>query len=144
MKTYSMNKLLSLLLCIVLIAAAALFVTGCNDATPPTPTGDKPEATVLGEGATTFYFTVVDKDSAETHFEIHTDATNVGEALSDLELIDGEQGDYGLYVKTVNGTTLDWDTDGMYWAFYVNGESSLTGVDQVEITAGATYTFKAE
>ena len=61
-----------------------------------------------------------------------------------MGLIAGEDSDYGLYVKTVNGVTVDYDTDGKYWAFYVDGEYAATGVDSTDITAGATYTFKAE
>ena len=49
-----------------------------------------------------------------------------------------------IYVKTVNGVTLDYDKDGKYWAFYVNGEYAQTGVDSTDITAGAEYSFKAE
>ena len=86
----------------------------------------------------------MDKEGKETRFEIHTDETTVGAALSKLELIAGEQGDYGLYMHTVNGQTLDWDKDGMYWAFYVNGEYALKGVDQTEIDPAATYMIKAE
>ena len=77
-------------------------------------------------------------------FEIHTDKKIVGEALLELNLIDGEQGDYGLYVKTVNGITVDFDKDGKYWAFYVGGEYAMSGVDSTEITAGSTYAFKVE
>ena len=61
-----------------------------------------------------------------------------------MGLIAGEDSDYGLYVKTVNGVTVDYDTDGKYWAFYVDGEYAATDVDSTDITAGATYTFKAE
>lgn len=100
--------------------------------------------TVLGEGATEFLFTVVDKDGTETRFEIHTDKTVVGEALQALDLIEGEEGDYGLYVKTVNGITADYDKDGVYWAFYINDEYAMSGVDATDITAGASYSFKVE
>lgn len=97
---------------------------------------------VKGEGSTVFSFQVVDGDGNETNFEIHTDKTTVGEALLELDLIAGEEGPYGLYVKTVNGITADYDVDGTYWAFYVNGEYGMTGVDQTAIEAGATYAFK--
>ena len=50
----------------------------------------------------------------------------------------------GLYIKTVNGVTLDYDADGAYWAFYINGEYASTGVDATNIEAGATYTLKGE
>ena len=68
----------------------------------------------------------------------------VGEALLDLGIVAGDTTEYGLYVKTVNGVTLDYDADGAYWAFYINGEYASTGVDSTNIEAGATYTLKAE
>ena len=79
-----------------------------------------------------------------TAFQIHTDKTTVGDALVELGLIEGEESEYGLYVKTVNGVTVDYDTDGKYWAFYVDGAYAQTGADSTEVTAGATYTFKVE
>ena len=95
--------------------------------------------TVLGEGATTFYFTAQDLDGTVTKYEIHTDAATVGEALVALELVSGDESDWGLMVTTVNGITADWATENAYWAFYINGEYAQTGVDATEITAGATY-----
>ena len=98
----------------------------------------------LGEGSTKFTFTVVDKEGNETQFEIHTDKETVGEALTELGLIAGEESSYGLYVKTVNGITADYDKDGAYWAFYVNGEYAQTGVDSTMITEGDNYSFQVE
>ena len=153
MKMTRSKKALSFILCIVLIAAIALFTTACNDNKAPdtttttesaVSTTESPKATVLGEGETKFHFTVVDLEGKEEAFEINTDKKTVGEALLDLKLIAGEQGDYGLYVKTVNNITLDYDKDGAYWAFYVEGEYATSGVDTTDIVAGTTYTFKAE
>ena len=146
MKQTTIKRLLSFILCIVLIAAMALMASGCNDneGNTPTDSGESREATSLGEGQTSFHFTVVDKDGQETHFEIHTDKTTVGEALLELNLIEGEAGPYGLYVKKVNGITADYDVDQTYWAFYVNGEYATGGVDTTTVTAGATYSFKVE
>ena len=149
------KKLLSLILCMALIVAMALFTTGCNDSTDnSTPSGaetevnDQPdvqtEPNQLGEGSTEFAFTVVDKEGSETQFEIHTDKETVGEALLELDLIAGEEGEYGLYVKTVNGITVDYDKDGEYWAFYVNDEYAQSGVDSTIITEGDSYSFKVE
>ena len=108
MQTTRTRKLLSFFLCMVLIAAMALLTTGCKDKTPAvTPSPDEIQPTVLGEGATVFSFSVTDKDGKEAAFEIHTDEETVGAALLALELIAGEEGPYGLYVKTVNGQTLD-------------------------------------
>lgn len=99
---------------------------------------------VRGEGKTQFYFTVVDQEGLETQFIVHTGKKTVGEALQELELIEGEEGQYGLFVKTVNGITLDYDKDGAYWAFYVNDEYAQAGVGATEITEGAHYAFRVE
>ena len=160
MNVRNTKKWLSFILCVALIAAFALTTLGCTDNTPEAPetsgnatvttaeggtvpeTPDQSTPTVKGEGATVFYFNVVDKDGNETKFEIHTDKTIVGEALLELGLIEGEEGDYGLYVKKVNGITADYNVDGTYWAFYVGDDYGMTGVDLAEIEAGATYAFK--
>jgi len=139
---------LSFALCVVLIAAMALFTFGCNDETTQDPgavneSGDV-SVTEVGEGETQFYFNVTDKDGNITKFSVKTNKTIVGDALIELGLITGDPGDYGLYVKSVNGITADYNVDGTYWAFYINGEYAMTGVDQTEITAGATYDFKVE
>lgn len=142
------KKLLSLLLCTMLIVAMSLFTTACGgkngDGTSQTGTEAFADGSVLGEGQTEFTFTVVDKDGNETELEIHTDKETVGDALVELEVISGDDGDYGLYVKTVNGITADYDTDGTYWAFYVNDEYAQAGVDSTPITEGESYSFKVE
>lgn len=149
MKFYVKNqKILSLVLCMVL--AVALCITGCssdNDTQNQSTAQSSPvsdESTVLGEGSTIFTFSVTDKDGNETSFEIHTDKETVGDALLELGLIEGDMGDFGLYVKTVNGITADYDTDQTYWAFYVNDEYAMSGVDSTAVTAGDHYAFKVE
>lgn len=103
-----------------------------------------PDVTALGEGVHAFMFTVVDGEGKETHFAINTDKETVGEALLELELIKGEPGAYGLYVKEVNGITADYDVNQTYWAFYVGGEYAMSGVDTTTIEEGASYAFKVE
>lgn len=159
-KKTDLKKLLSVILCIVLIAAMALFTTGCQDIETPdteTSTADSAvadesitedtsdeKATVLGEGKTSFTFIVTGIEGKEDVFTINTDETTVGQALIKLGLIEGEDSTYGLYVKTVNGITVDYDKDGKYWAFYVNGEYASSGVDTTTIEQGAVYSFKVE
>ena len=143
-----MKKVISILaLVLVLVMAIGLCACGNGgggETKTDAPSQAQTEVKVLGEGQTTFMFNVIDADGNETAFEIHTDKTTVGEALVELELIAGTQEAYGLYVKTVNGVTVDYDTDGKYWAFYINGEYASTGVDSTEIAEGATYAFKVE
>ena len=145
MKNNSMKKFLSLFLCVVL--AAALALTGCGNAEAPAEetTAAAVQATegvtVLGEGATVFTFVCADLDGNESEYEIHTDKATVGEALMENELVSGTVGEWGLMVDTVSGLTLDYEKDGMYWAFFIDGEYAQTGVDSTEITAGSTYSF---
>ena len=144
MKNNSKMRMLSLVLVFVLVAAAAL--TGCSGAPTETTgaTGQVTNTTELGEGSKTFELTVEDKEGVIHSYRIHTDEEMVGFALIEHELIEGEQGQYGMYIKSVLGQTLDYETDGMYWAFYVNGEYALTGVDQTPIQADTAYLLKAE
>ena len=144
MKNNSMKKLLSLVLAFVLTAALAL--TGCSG--KPAETTEAPQSggavTVLGEGAKSFELTIVDKEGVTHPYMIHTDEEMVGYALIEHKLIEGEQGQYGMYIQSVLGQVLDYETDGMYWAFYVNGEYAMTGVDQTPVTADTSYMLKAE
>lgn len=155
-KTNTAKRFLSLLL-VVLIAATALTMTACTDGmgtatttvnstttTTRTPTGLATVVTELGKGERSFFFNVTDADGNVTKFIVKTDELVVGTALTNLNLIDGEQGEFGLYVKTVNNITVDYDTDGKYWAFYVNGAYASSGVDTTNVEAGATYEFKVE
>lgn len=151
-------RVLSALLCLLMIACVAVFAISCDNsekeeskAEPPAD-GSKPAEEskpaedgkkVVGEGKTVFNFKVVAKDKSVTLFEVHTDKKTVGEALLELKLIAGDDSEYGLYVKTVNGETLDFEKDKLYWAFYVNGKYADKGVDKTEITEGTTYSFEA-
>ena len=147
MKKHNAKNLLALVLAFVLIAAAAL--TGCSGAPTETtettaPTAPDGAVTELGEGSKTFELTVEDKEGVIHSYRIHTDEEMVGCALSKHARSEGEQGQYGMYIKSVLGQTLDYETDGMYWAFYVNGEYALTGVDQTPIQADTAYRRTAE
>ena len=147
MRKTNFKKKLICILSFVLIAVMALTMFGCGKES----TGEAPETDVqtvnrqiLGKGKLTFDFNVTDADGNVSYFEIHTDKKTVGEALTELELLEGEDGPYGLYVKSVNGITYDYDKDGKYWAFYINGVYGTTGVETTNIVNGATYEFKAE
>ncbi len=155
MKTNTFSKFLSFILCAVLIAALVLVFPGCSDKndatqgtleTPATQTETKEtESSVktVGAGSKTLHFTV--KNGAEIkEFSVLTDEEKVGKALMDLGLIKGEEGAYGLYIKTVDGVTLDYDTDGKYWALYVGDAYATTGIDGLEATDGLKFSLVAE
>ena len=92
----------------------------------------------FGKGEKAVVVEVAVADQSVT-FTVHTDKDTVGDALLEHELIAGEEGAYGLYIKKVNGITADYDVDQSYWAFYINGEYAMTGVDTTKIVEGDTY-----
>ena len=146
MNKTSITRWLSFILCVVLIAALALMAVGCSETeeAPEAPASEAVTATPIGEGATTFDLTVTKADGSKTAYAVSTDETTVGAALQELALIEGEEGDYGLYIKSVNGIIADYDTNGTYWAFYINGEYAMSGVDVTEIEEGAAYALRVE
>ena len=143
MSKHSMMKMLRAFVCVVLIAAMALACMGCAKKeepkveTPAVSTGVQE----LGTGAKAFAFYMQDLDGSRQDFLIHTDADTVGNALLELELIQGDPGDFGLYVKQVCGISAIYEDDCTYWAFYENGEYALTGVDQTTIDESVTYSL---
>lgn len=142
-------------LMLVMMMTIALTLFGCGENKPEKGTTEstevvtneqlsEEEVTVLGEGETKFLFSVMDKEGNETKFEICTNKEMVGEALLDLGLISGDEGEFGLYIKEVNGITADYDIDQTYWAFYINGEYATSGADTTAIEEGAEYLLKVE
>lgn len=151
MKNKGNHKLLTSMLCMLLVLAMTLCTVGCgNKSTTQNTSAETPsqavaESSSAAEAAlTSFNFTVVDKEGNETSFLIQTDKETVGEALLEQGLIEGEERQYGLYVKTVNGITADYNEDGTYWAFYTDDEYATTGVDSTPVTEGGNFSFKEE
>ena len=161
MKKNGLNKLLALLLALVMVLSLAACGNKAQDndaadkdagAVTDTDnnTGDTGDAAapqdrvvadgdVIGEGKTAFTVEVAQLDGTSITFTVNT-----AKALLELGGVAGDTTEYGLYITTVNGVTLDYNTDGAYWAFYINGEYASTGVDATNIEAGASYALKAE
>ena len=92
----------------------------------------------FGKGSITVQVEVKVEEQSVT-FTINTDKTMLGDALLEHGLIAGEESQYGLYVKVVNGITADYDVNQSYWGFYKNGEYMMTGVDSTTIANGEHY-----
>ena len=101
---------------------------------------------VIGEGEKHIYVTATDSVNQELigTFEFYTDAENIGDALLEYGFISGDNDAYGLYVKMVNGVKAEYETDGTYWAFYVNGDLATTGVSSTPVEDEMSYMFQIE
>ena len=143
MKRISQNKIIvsfALLLCMTLLLSAC----GSREVLPEVwEDATYTEDTTLGEGSkmVDVYVTAADKSIKLT---VKTDEENLGAALLALGIVDGDMGDFGLYVKVVNGMTADYDVDASWWGFNKvlpdgTRETMMTGVDGVTIADGEAY-----
>lgn len=101
--------------------------------------GAKPKA-----GSKAVTLEVVNQEQQTSSYEVQTDAEYLIQAMEEAEgfHFDGETGDYGYTLFTINGETHDWNVDGSYWAIYVNGEYGQYGVDSQPVTDGDVYRFE--
>ena len=130
---------ISLLALIMLFSLASCFGGGTGEWETTAYTED----TTVGTGAKTAVVEVV-TDGKTVTLTVKTDEEMLGAALLKEKIIAGEDGDYGLYIKAVNGTVADYDTDKTYWAFYVDGAYAMSGVDSTPIEEGKIYRLAKE
>ena len=134
-QTKTLLRVVPLLLLLALVLAACTPVpVSWEDATY------KKDAEV-GKGTTTITVKVTAEDKTVA-ITLHTDKTDLAEAMLAEGLCAGEEGAYGLYIKYVNGIRADYDLDGgYYWKLVVDGEDSMMGASGTVITAGSIYEF---
>ena len=127
---------------LTLTAIMLIMLAACGAEEPPAMSASSLEsAQDIGQGSRIFRFEVTDDTETVTVWNVHTDDTTVGEALLAIGLIDGDVSEFGLYVKKVDGLIADYDANQSWWAFFIDGEMAMTGVDFTDIEEGVTYAF---
>ena len=86
---------------IALVAVAALMV-GVYFATREKPV----------EGQKTITVTVVHKDGSEKLFTCKTTEEYLGPVLLAEKIVEGDMGDYGLFITAADGETADYSVEG--------------------------------
>ena len=94
-------------------------------------------------GNKTITLTVVYADASTKDFTIKTDEDYLRGALEQDNLIAGDESEWGLYVKTVDGVTAD-DSAHQYWALYIGDDYASTGVDSTPVNDGDTFKLALE
>lgn len=94
-------------------------------------------------GNKTITLTVVYADASTKDFTIKTNEDYLRGALEQENLIAGDESEWGLYVKTVDGVTAD-DAAHQYWALYINDDYASTGVDTTPVNDGDTFKLALE
>lgn len=145
-KTNFAKALLSVLLCALLVFS----VCACKPTTPDKDASSTPAVSSVWEGALYSKDTTlgsgdktvtvkVEKDGQTLTFTLKTDGATLGDALVDTKLVEGEQGDYGLFIKKVNGIRADYNLDGAYWAINKDGKPLMSGADSTNISGGEVF-----
>ena len=136
-----MKKMIRSVVLVALVLSFVLCLVSCNEKIDAeglwenaTYRSDKE----FGKGEKTVEVEVKVEEQSVT-FTIHTDADTLGAALLEHGLIAGEDGQFGIYVKTVNGILADYDVNKSYWGFYQNGEYLMSGVDTTAIVGGEHF-----
>ena len=93
------------------------------------------------EGVKEFQVEVIsERDSYSEIVDCKSDAEYLGEFLRTYESCVWEDSTYGIYVKGFDGMMEDIDNQ-YWWCVTVNGESVMTGADEIPLADGDTYTF---
>lgn len=82
--------------------------------------------------------TVVHGDESQTAFTYDTDAEYLGEVMLERELVDGEKGEFGLFIKTADGETAD-ESKQQWWCITKGGEKVNTSADTTPIQDGDKF-----
>ena len=134
-----MKKLFSVTLSLLMLLC--LFTACANSgSTDPWADAAYTENKEFGEGEKTIELKVIVDEHSVT-FTIHTDASILSEPLLEHKLIEGDNAQYGLYIKKVNGILADYEKNKAYWGLAINGEYAMTGADGTEIVDGGKYEF---
>ena len=72
-------------------------------------------------------------------FTVNTDKENLADALLEYKLVEGEDSQYGLYIKKVNGISADYTADGYWWSLNQNGAALMTGASDTAVSGGEQF-----
>ena len=133
MKASKRTKVISILLAVLLVCGIFAGCAGANNSQQPSNGSSAVAAAVKN-----ITVTVVHGDGTSKDFPIAAAGETLREALEQENLVEGEDGQYGLFIKTVDGETVD-GANQEWWCLTKDGEMPNTGVDGVKIADGDVY-----
>ncbi len=152
MRKNDFSNIIKFSVILVLIAAMALCMVSCDGLTKETDTNETVSETAGStekespkgtENEEVFKYSitveVIDDEGKSTEFKIDTNKETLADALLEAKLVEGEESQYGLYIKYVNGIRADYELDGAYWSLSKDGEMLLTGASETKIANGEKY-----
>lgn len=124
-KRQSNTKVIAL---IVLLVVAAVAMFGVYKVFMPK--GEK--------GAKEITVTVVHADKSEKDFIYQTDEAYLGAVITEEKLVEGTDGEYGMFITSVDGEKAD-DSKEQWWCITKGGENVNTSADQTPIEDGDQF-----
>lgn len=79
-------------------------------------------------------------DGTTNTYTIETDEEYLRQALEQESLIEGSDSQYGIYILTMDGETVN-EAQQQWWSYTKSGEQVNYGVDSCPITDGDHYEF---
>jgi len=79
-------------------------------------------------------------DGTTKTFDISTDAEFLRGALEQENLVAGLDGEYGMYILTMDGETVD-ESNQEWWGYTKSGEQVNYGIDTCPIVDGDHFEF---
>ena len=113
-----------------LTLALALSMVACTAA---------PKQTEGSQTKKSFTVAVVHSDGTSKRFIYETEEEFVGPVLQKAGLIEGNMGQYGLEITTVDGEKAVYTEDKAYWAVYEGEEYAMQGIDTTPVVDGKVY-----
>lgn len=117
------NMILAAILLLLCAMAALLFLQH----QPATHAGEKAITVLVTHG-----------DQSSKTFQYETEEAYLGDVLLAEALIAGEEGDYGLFITTVDGETAE-ESKQQWWCITKGGEKLNTSVDTTPIADGDAF-----
>lgn len=93
------------------------------------------------EGSKSISIEVINSEEKSKVYELKTDAEYLRQAMEEADglTFSGDDSEFGLMVNTVNGEVAEFNTNGAYWSFYVNGEYCNYGIDTQPVEDGDKF-----
>lgn len=86
---------------------------------------------------------VIHGDKSEETFTYKTEAENLGEVLYENKLIDGQEGEYGIYITEVDAELAD-EGKQQWWCITKSGAQVNTSADLTPIKEGDVFELTLE
>ena len=138
--TKKLILIISCILVVLIAASAAAYAVWKDSLTPKADdTSSTPSSGTVSEVKMGKHISVVIvAENKEFKFEYETEKEFLRGALEDIDLIKGDESEYGLFVKEVYGIKAD-DSLRQWWKFTKGGQELMTGVDTTPVSNGDSF-----